>query len=69
MKPDYKKLFYRKVGQQQITLEIMEEKAKSMEALTRTMEEMSTAFVACVERLKEIQREDTDQFDIFEDEA
>ena len=76
MKPDYKKLFYRKVGQQQITLEMMEEKAqtvasltKSMEALTKSMDEMSGAFTACVARLKEIQKEDTDMFGVFEDEV
>ena len=75
MKPDYKKLFYRKVGQQQITLEMMEEKAKTMEsmaqslnALARSMSDMSEAFSACVARLKEIQEEDTSQFSVFEDE-
>ena len=69
MKPDYKKLFYRKVGQQQITLEIMEEKAQTVAALTKSMDEMSQAFTKCVARLKEIQKEDTDNFGVFEDEA
>ena len=69
MKPDYKKLFYRKVGQQQITLEVMEEKAKSMEALTKSMDDMSRAFASLVARLKEIQKEDTDMFGVFEDEV
>ena len=69
MKPDYKKLFYRKVGQQQITLEIMEEKAQTVAALTKSMDEMSQAFNACVARLKEIQKEDTEMFGVFEDEV
>ena len=69
MKPDYKKLFYRKVGQQQITLEMMEEKARSLEAIVRSMSDMSEAFSACVARLKQIQEEDTSQFSVFEDEA
>ena len=68
MKPDYKKLFYRKVGQQQITLEMMEEKARALEAIVRSMSDMSEAFSACVARLKEIQEEDTSQFSVFEDE-
>ena len=69
MKPDYKKLFYRKVGQQQITLEMMEEKARSLEAIVRSMSDMSEAFSACVARLKEIQEEDTSKFSVYEDEA
>ena len=76
MKPDYKKLFYRKLGQQEITLELMEEKAKtiesmaqSLDAMAQSMNDMSQAFSACVARLKKIQEEDTGKFNMFEDEA
>ena len=83
MKPDYKKLFYRKLGQQEITLELMEEKAKTMEAMAqsldamaqsldamaKSMNDMSQAFSACVVRLKKIQEEDTGKFNVFEDEV
>ena len=69
MKPDYKKLFYRKTGQQQIILEIMEEKARTIEALTKSMDDISKAFSVCVARMKEIQKEDTDMFTLFEDET
>ena len=68
MQPDYKKLFFRKVGQQQITLEMMEEKARTLEAMTRSMADMSDAFSACVVRLKEIQEHDTKSFSLLEDE-